>query len=59
MKERFRQDILRENMGEDVRGTLFMGGWRWERILLLEGSQAIPIRPFDKDRMKVKIQGDT
>jgi hypothetical protein len=55
-KERDRKDSRRAGakktiMGE-VRVTLFL-----ESILLLEGSQAMPVRPSDKDRMRVKTLG--
>jgi hypothetical protein len=35
----------------DVRTTLISGG---KSIILLERSQALPARPYNKDRMKVK-----
>jgi hypothetical protein len=35
--------------------TLFPGGGR-KSILLLEGSQAMPARPSNKDRIRVKTK---
>jgi hypothetical protein len=41
--------------GRGVRDTLFLGGRK--RILQLEGSQAMPARLSDKDRIRVKTLG--
>jgi hypothetical protein len=40
--------------GEDVRDMSFLGG---KGITFLEGSQALPACPSNKDRMKVKTLG--
>jgi hypothetical protein len=40
-----------------VRDTLFRGGGGEKEHLLVKGSQAIPARPSDKDRIRVKTLG--
>jgi hypothetical protein len=48
-----------ENCGAGVRDTLFLGGGGGGRhsLILLERSQALPVRPSDEDRIKVKLSG--
>jgi hypothetical protein len=44
-------------LGGGVLDTLFLGRGGRKSILLLEGSQAMPARPSDKDRIRVKTLG--
>jgi hypothetical protein len=57
-RERVRKESKRveakRKYGGEVRDTLFQEG---ESSLSLEGSQAIPARPSDKDGKRVKILG--
>jgi hypothetical protein len=53
-KERVRKDsgrveVKKKHLGE-ARGALFLWGMK---SILLEGTQAMPARPSDKDRMRV------
>jgi hypothetical protein len=57
-RERVRKDSRREvkinNIWGKARSVLYLAGCK-ER--LVEGTQAMPVRPSDKDRMKVKMLG--
>jgi hypothetical protein len=60
-KERESGRIVEEQNGREniwvggARGALYLGGGR--KSILLEGTQAIPARPSDKERMGVKTLG--
>jgi hypothetical protein len=49
-KDSIRVEVKRKHLGESERRFISEG----ENSILLEGTQAIPARPSDKDRMRVK-----
>jgi hypothetical protein len=58
-RERFRKDSIRGEVEIKHRGESerrFISGGRGESILL-EGTQAMPARPSDKDKMGMKTLG--
>jgi hypothetical protein len=49
-KESIRVEVKRKHLGESERRLISEG----EKSILLEGTQAMPARPYDKDGMGVK-----
>jgi hypothetical protein len=52
-KDSIRVEVKRKHMGERERRFVSEG----KKSILLEGTQAMPARPSDKDRMGVKTLG--
>jgi hypothetical protein len=52
-KDSIRVEVKRKHLGESERRFISEG----ENIILLEGTQAMPARPSDKDIMGVKTLG--
>jgi hypothetical protein len=52
-KDSIRAEVKRKHLGESESRFISEG----EKSILLEGTQAIPARPSDKDRMGVKTLG--
>jgi hypothetical protein len=53
-KDSIRVEVKRKHLGESERRFMSEGG---KKSILLEGTQAMPARPSDKDRMGVKTLG--
>jgi hypothetical protein len=51
-KDSRRVEVKRKRLGENERRFISEGG---RKSILLEGTQAMPARPSDKDRMRVKM----